>query len=596
MSEEERLIQMTRAEMHSQIPFISVNGGVFRNRSRAALQNVSTQNISSLLNLQHAHRQASDRDPLQKPEARAEEQLTKLMSKSDRLTVPLCVAISLGLIAQLLNGYNTAVLNALSLVVFPGHSTATWAIAVGAFAIGGPVGSGVAGRCADKFGRRYALLICTWSFLFGGLLLVAAPNMIVLTLGRFATGFSSGFSSVLVPIYMGELAPPAFRGFFGTCTQLALVGGILAASLLAFIFATPDHWRAMMAVTPVLCVLQLLAAPFLYESPRWLLERNPHSAQAADALRQLYGLNTDREVKLEISHILHATSKHATKEPSSGSFSGSFSCGANGIARSGGSGDGSGSNKRVSGGGVGGGKRAIDVPQFDWTAVSSGTKMSKAETAKLQHHQTSMVLDNKSGRLRNRGSMTLDPTTGIEMKGNEGTGAMAEAAAAATSRFYGSTVNAAVDATGAADDMPTGLSEGTMPLNDEGNHAMGNIVSESTPKVRSLTKPPRLGQASGQVNTDESGGGTWGRQTSGNSREGKSQKTECENALTLLLADESVRPLVVTAVVLHISQQFCGINAIFYYSTDFFRGVIDNPLMGSTMVAAVNVLATMVSL
>ncbi len=71
MSEEERLIQMTRAEMHSQIPFISVNGGVFRNRSRAALQNVSTQNISSLLNLQHAHRQASDRDPLQKPEARA---------------------------------------------------------------------------------------------------------------------------------------------------------------------------------------------------------------------------------------------------------------------------------------------------------------------------------------------------------------------------------------------------------------------------------------------------------------------------------------------------------------------------------------------
>ena len=42
--------------------------------------------------------------------------------------------------------------------------------------------------------------------------------------------------------------------------------------------------------------------------------------------------------------------------------------------------------------------------------------------------------------------------------------------------------------------MPTGLSEGTMPLNDEGNHAMGNIVSESTPKVRSLTKPPRLGR------------------------------------------------------------------------------------------------------
>ena len=47
-----------------------------------------------------------------------------------------------------------------------------------------------------------------------------------------------------------------------------------------------------------------------------------------------------------------------------------------------------------------------------------------------------------------------------------------------------------------------------------------------------------------------------------------------------------------TQVVLHMCQQFCGINAVFYYSTDFFRGVIADPLLGSTLVAAVNVLAT----
>jgi hypothetical protein len=42
-----------------------------------------------------------------------------------------------------------------------------------------------------------------------------APNMTVLTVARFITGTASGASSVLVPIYMGELSPPAFRSTTG---------------------------------------------------------------------------------------------------------------------------------------------------------------------------------------------------------------------------------------------------------------------------------------------------------------------------------------------------------------------------------------------
>ena len=60
-----------------------------------------------------------------------------------------------------------------------------------------------------------------------------------------------------------------------------------------------------------------------------------------------------------------------------------------------------------------------------------------------------------------------------------------------------------------------------------------------------------------------------------------------------MLRDRSVRPLVTVAVVLHLCQQFCGINAVFYYSTDFFRGVIDDPLMGSVLVCGINVVATL---
>ena len=48
-------------------------------------------------------------------------------------------------------------------------------------------------------------------------------------------------------------------------------------------------------------------------------------------------------------------------------------------------------------------------------------------------------------------------------------------------------------------------------------------------------------------------------------------------------------------MVLHAAQQLTGINAIFYYSNSFFVGVIDDPLVGTTLVSAVNVVATYVA-
>lgn len=63
-----------------------------------------------------------------------------------------------------------------------------------------------------------------------------------------------------------------------------------------------------------------------------------------------------------------------------------------------------------------------------------------------------------------------------------------------------------------------------------------------------------------------------------------------------LLTNKDARVLVVSCIVLQMSQQLCGINAVFYYSSSFFEGIIDNPLVGTTLVGAVNVLATYVAL
>jgi SP family facilitated glucose transporter-like MFS transporter 3 len=57
-----------------------------------------------------------------------------------------------------------------------------------------------------------------------------------------------------------------------------------------------------------------------------------------------------------------------------------------------------------------------------------------------------------------------------------------------------------------------------------------------------------------------------------------------------------MRVLVVSSIVLQLGQQLGGINAVFYYSTGFFEGVIQDARSGSALVAFVNVVATYVAL
>jgi SP family facilitated glucose transporter-like MFS transporter 3 len=138
----------------------------------------------------------------------------------------------------------------------------------------------------------------------GGLLQTFALDMFTIIVARFIIGFASGFSTVLVPIYLGELAPPTLRGVFGTMTQFAMVSGILIADLLAFPLAEPGKWRILFAVTPIVAVAQLLVSPLLLESPRWLLGKDPKSLKARYIIKRLRGLRYDHEVETEVGHFV----------------------------------------------------------------------------------------------------------------------------------------------------------------------------------------------------------------------------------------------------------------------------------------------------
>lgn len=83
-----------------------------------------------------------------------------------------------------------------------------------------------------------------------------------------------------------------------------MVIGILAADLIAFPFAKEGKWRLLFGFTPLMALLQLVLAPFLLESPRWLLGRDPKSLKARYILKRLRGLRYDHEVETELGHLL----------------------------------------------------------------------------------------------------------------------------------------------------------------------------------------------------------------------------------------------------------------------------------------------------
>lgn len=291
--------QMGRQELYELVPFTAVFGLQKKERrlSEAFASYAADLDVMEQKNLSNKEKELRH--------SRASMIIMdEIEFESVMVTQPLVFAILIASMCQFLVGYNTGVMNAPASVVFPGHSTASWSLAVAAFAVGGPFGAIVGGKMADQRGRRGALLLDTWAFLLGGLMQTFALDMFTIILSRFIIGFASGYSSVLVPIYLGELAPPTLRGTLGTLTQFSMVIGILVADLLAFSFATEKLWRVLFAVTALTAVTQLLLSPFLLESPRWLLARDPKSLRARFIIKQLRGLRYDHEIETEVGNFV----------------------------------------------------------------------------------------------------------------------------------------------------------------------------------------------------------------------------------------------------------------------------------------------------
>ncbi|XP_061600241.1 solute carrier family 2, facilitated glucose transporter member 2 [Cololabis saira] len=169
-----------------------------------------------------------------------------------------------------------------------------WSLSVAIFSIGGMVSSFFAGFVGDLRGRVKGMLMINVLAVAAGLLMglckIWKPHLMVI-MGRAVMGFYCGMSSGLVPMYIGEIAPKAYRGAMGALHQLAVVVGILISQVIGldFILGNDAMWPLLLGLSGAPAILQSFLLPLCPESPRYLYILHGKEQEARKSLLRLKG-------------------------------------------------------------------------------------------------------------------------------------------------------------------------------------------------------------------------------------------------------------------------------------------------------------------
>ncbi|XP_051976251.1 proton myo-inositol cotransporter [Xyrauchen texanus] len=202
-------------------------------------------------------------------------------------------------IGGFLFGYDTGVVSgAMLLLKREMNITALWQeLLVSGTVAAAAVSALFGGLLNGLFGRRVCILLASFTFSVGGIVLGSAPNKEALLVGRLIVGLGLGIASMTVPVYIAETSPPHLRGRLVTINTLFITAGQFTASLIdgAFSYMKHEGWRYMLGLSVVPALLQFLGFLFLPESPRWLIQKGL-TQKARRVLSQIRGnQNIDEE-------------------------------------------------------------------------------------------------------------------------------------------------------------------------------------------------------------------------------------------------------------------------------------------------------------
>jgi sugar porter (SP) family MFS transporter len=226
-----------------------------------------------------------------------------------RRNVTLAAAITA--LGGLLFGYDTGVVSGALLFLksdFGGLSSFQQELVTSLLLVGAAVGALVAGRVADAIGRRLAIVITASVFIVGVLLAAMTPAYWLLIVARFVIGLAVGSSSMVVPLYIGEVAPPRLRGALVSLNQLAITAGILVSYLTDYWLSSTQNWRLMFGLAAIPAAVLLVGILMQHESPHWLVRQDRED----EARRVLARVRDEDDIDAEIDEVREVARREAS--------------------------------------------------------------------------------------------------------------------------------------------------------------------------------------------------------------------------------------------------------------------------------------------
>lgn len=160
------------------------------------------------------------------------------------------------------------------------------------FTLGGLIGALSAGPVASRRGRLVAMRLTALSYLLGSAVETLAGGVVAMAAGRLVTGLGAGASTVIVPLYISEVAPPSERGFFGAMTQVSINVGILGTQTFGYLLSREWMWRWVFAIGICVAGAQALGLVVVPESPAWLAAHG-QGVRARKTLQRIRGRGVD---------------------------------------------------------------------------------------------------------------------------------------------------------------------------------------------------------------------------------------------------------------------------------------------------------------
>ena len=204
-------------------------------------------------------------------------------------TRSIAVAI-IAALGGLLFGYDTGVISGALLYIqrsfelTPGQESTVTAMLL----VGAAIGAFLGGRVADSLGRRGTILLGAVGFIIGSIWCAFATSAFSLGAARTLLGVCIGGVSIVVPMYISEMAPPHVRGRLVSLNSLMIVIGQLVAFLTNSALASSGNWRLMLGFGAVPGIVLLIGMLVLPDTPAYLVRRG-QEGKALAVLRQMQG-------------------------------------------------------------------------------------------------------------------------------------------------------------------------------------------------------------------------------------------------------------------------------------------------------------------